>query len=189
MRDFGVGESECFGDDVDCGWFVGRSRNILAEEDAHRGCEDVGGAGEDADGVEAGGEGHHAGDGDGAVRGPHAPQAAVAGRDADGAAGVGAEGEVGEAARDGGGGAAGGAAGDAIGRSRVERRAVEEVFADQAEGELIANGFADAGGAGREQLLDADGRRAGRRVSGEPIGIAAAGGVVGDVDEVFDGEA
>src|SRR5262249_46357222 len=67
-------------------------------------------AGEPAHRVEAGGKRHHVVDGHGAVSGPEAEYAAVARGHADGAARVGAEGEVDESRRDGGDRSAGRAA-------------------------------------------------------------------------------
>ena len=145
-------------------------------------------AGEDSDGVERRRQRHDAGDGDDAVRRSQAPDAAVARRDADRAAGVGAEREIDQAAGDGGGGAAGGAAGHTIGGGRVERRAVEMVFTEQAEGDFVGDRFAFAPRTGGQQLLDANGVNGGGRMRGKPGWIAAAGAMAGDVDQIFDGE-
>src|SRR5262249_41415572 len=74
-------------------------------------------------------------------------------------------------------------------RSRVHRRAVEVILAQQAERQLVGDRFASAGRPCRQQLCDADGVRRSRRVGASPVWISAARDRAGDIDEVFDGEA
>jgi hypothetical protein len=49
-------------------------------------------------------------------------------------------------------------------------------------------GAPDHGRAGRQQALDGNGRAPGRRVGGEPVRMAEAGAVSGDVERILDGE-
>jgi hypothetical protein len=122
------------------------------------------------------------------VRGAQPVEAAVARRHAHRAACVGAEREVSEAARDQRRRAARRAAGDVVRRTRIERRAVEVVLADQAEGELVGDRPADGARARGEQQFDAHrvGHRGRMRVA--PVRVAAAGPAAGDVDQVLDAE-
>ena len=102
-----------------------------------------------------------AGDG---VGGAVAGEAAESGGDADGAAGVGADGCEGGAFLDAGGGAAGGAAGEEGGVAGLEAVAVVGVFSGDAVGELVEVGFAGEEGSGVEEALGYPGVFFGGRV-------------------------
>src|SRR5262249_22472027 len=93
---------------------------------------------------------HRPRDGNAPGRRPYAKDAAVARRQTPRAAGVGADREVDETTRDGGGRARGRAAGNAPRRFRVDRRAVVEVLAVEAPGQLVGHGLADEPRAGIE---------------------------------------
>lgn len=162
--------------------FVGVETDKSGEREAHV----VGGAGEPAGGVEGAGEGK--GVGDECIRGSKtkAEEAAESGGQADGTAGVGAEGERNDAGGDGGGGTTAGAAGGAAGKVRVFAIAVVWVFAGDAVGEFVEVGFAGEDGAGGVEGLDDCGvaRRCGTDFGEE--GGAGEGGMAGDVEEIFE---
>lgn len=121
--------------------------------------------------------------------GLEAGDAAAGGGDADGSAGVGAEGDVGVAGGDGDRRAAGGPAGDEGGIEWADRRPGPGVGAEGQHGQLVQVGLADdagAGGTGARQAGGVGGRRPGRALDGLRAG---GGGHAGDVDDVLDGEA
>ena len=62
------------------------------------------------------------------------------------------------------------------------------VLAHQAVGQLVRLGLAGEIGAGIEQALHGGGGRFGRRMAGEPVGIAATGFVAGDVEHILGAE-
>ena len=108
-----------------------------------------------ADDVERRRHVHHAGRIDAAVRGADAVEPAERGRHAHRAAGVAAQREIAGAGRGRRRRSARRAARDAARRARIERRAVMRVDAGDAVEELVADGLADDGGAGVEQLRTA----------------------------------
>ena len=120
--------------------------------------------------------------------GAKAEHAAVTRGDADGAARVGAEGEVDESRGDGGDRSTGRASGQAVGETRIEGRAVVDVDAVEAEGQLVGARLADEGRAGIEQPAHGGRRLGGNRVGALPVGVAGARRVAGHVVEVLDHE-
>src|SRR5215831_18089324 len=118
------------------------------------------------------------------MAGTNAVDAADGSGDPDGAPGIGAEGEICRAPGDRGGGAAGGAAGDPPRRIDVDRGPVMEVLAVQAIGQLIGDGLADQIGTGRQQALDRGRGGGGWWMGGEPVWIAAAGHMAGNIEDV-----
>lgn len=122
-------------------------------------------AGEEADGVEGVGVGDHAVAREHAVRGLVANHAGVGGGEADGAAGVCAEGEGGFAGGDGDGAAAGAAAGGEVGVG-LRDGAEGGVGRVAAHAKLIEVGLADDDGAALPELGD-DGGLKGGGVGGE----------------------
>ena len=123
-------------------------------------------------GVEARCERHHAARRDQPLGGAQAPEAAVARRHARRPARVGGEGEVDQPRRHRSRRAARRAAGHAVGRGRVERRAVVDVVAVQAEGELVGDHLAEQRRAGGEQRA----RRCGHAAAPAPDGWPARSG-------------
>src|SRR5271170_4146450 len=85
-----------------------------------------------------------------AVGGAVACESAEGGGDANGAAGVGADGDEGRAFLDAGGSAAGGAAGEKGLIARLEAVTVVGIFSGDAVGELVEVGLAGEDGAGIE---------------------------------------
>jgi hypothetical protein len=65
---------------------------------------------------------------------------------------------------------------------------VVTVDPQQPERDLVRDGLARDAGPGIEQDLDRPGMAFGRRMAGRPIGIAAAGDMAFDVEQVLDRE-
>ena len=137
------------------------------------------------DGVERRRQRQHAGDVDRAVRRTPADDAAVAGRDADRAAGVGPERQLDQAGGDSGRRPGRRTARDVLRRPHVAWRAEVHVGARQRVGELIGDRLADDGGAGGDQPLH--GHRAGRRrrPTGGERRVAGARDRAGHVEHVL----
>jgi hypothetical protein len=144
--------------------------------------------GERADLIERRGEGDQAVAGNAAVGRLEADHAAVRGRLADRAAGIGAERGDGGAIGHGGGGATGGTAGDAVRVAcglRVVCRAEFSVAEPIANSSMIH--AAEGDGTGGAELAD-DGGVVGRGVVFREELRAAGAGLAEDVDVVLDGD-
>ena len=139
-------------------------------------------------GVVAGRLQQHAVQGNAPVGGAQPVETAEAGRNPDRAAGVGAQGEIDQAARHRGRRAAGGAPGNSPRGFWVQRSAVVGVDAQDAPGQLVGVGFPDHGGAGAHQDLYGPGGGFGCGLTGLPVGIAPAGHMTLDVEDVLGGE-
>src|SRR5581483_1306208 len=122
---------------------------------------------------------------DAAMRGPDAINAIRHGRNADGAPGVAAQGEVGGPAGNGRGRSAGGSSWQAIGRARIDGGAIVRVRTQNTVEEFVANGLA---GDGRASVQDA-GYRVCVGCRGiairQPGGIAGACHLADNVEHVF----
>src|SRR5208337_302023 len=79
----------------------------------------------------------------------------------------------------------GGAARHPVGRPAVDRRAEERVLADDTERDLVGDGLADQCRSGIEQALDRPGMPRWYRVRARPVGIAAAGRMTGDIEQIL----
>jgi hypothetical protein len=123
---------------------------------------------------------------DAAVSGLEADAATEGGGLADGPAGVGAEGGVGFAGGDYGGGPSAGAAGDAGEVPRIGGDANAGVFRGGAHGELVHVGAAKGDGASGAKAGDGGGI-VGGDIAVEDFGGAGAGLVL-DVEDVLDGD-
>jgi hypothetical protein len=71
---------------------------------------------------------------------------------------------------------------------RIERRAVEGVFAQDAKRDLIGDRLADQRGAGIEQRLNGPCVLVGHRMPARPVMIAASRRLACDIEEVLGGE-
>ena len=118
---------------------------------------------------------------------PQPVEAAERCGDADRAAGVAAEREVAGARRRGRGRPARRTAGNAPRRAQVGRRSVMGIHAGDAEEQFIADGLADDGGAGSENLRDRCRIGARRSMGGKPGRVAGSGPRARDVVHVLDG--
>ena len=141
-----------------------------------------------ADRIEARRHRRRAFGGDAAEARPQAVEPGEGRRHPDRTAGIAAEREVAQFARDGRGGAAGRASGHVLRRARIDRLAVMNVGAEHAVEELIADGDAGAGRAGLEQADDRARGRRGRRRIGVIDRIADPDLPAGDCEEVLDHE-
>ena len=128
---------------------------------------------------------HHARDVEPTMRRPYPIETAEARRHPHRAAGVGAKCGVAEPGGDRCGRARGGAARHPVGRPGVDRGTVERVFPDNPERNLVGNRFADQRRTGIEQTLHGPSMACRNRVRPRPIGIAAAGRVPRDVEQIF----
>ena len=115
-------------------------------------------AGEPAEGVEARRQFHRAVERDAAMRGAQADQPAEAGRRADRAAGVGADGDVGKPAGDRRGRTGRRAAGDAVGCGRVDRERKMRILPHQREGKFVGLGLAGESRARRRAVICTEAR-------------------------------
>ena len=71
------------------------------------------------------------------------------------------------------------------GRGAVTRRSEKGVFAENAERNLVGNGFPGQIGAGAKQTRDRPGVGFGRRAARRPGRIAATGDMAGDVEQIL----
>ncbi len=178
----GLGESVLQHDQLCDAGALRRSLQQLRADAA----EHAGRGGEPAGDVEGGRHLHRPRHVDPAVGRAQAVQPAKCGRHPHRAAGVAAEREVAGASRGGRCRAARRAAGNPARRVRIDRRAVMGVDAGHAEEELVAHRLADDGGSGVQDPADGCGIRRGRRLRGQPVRIAAAAALAGDVVHILD---
>ena len=143
---------------------------------------------EPSDGVEARGKIDDAVDRDEAVRGADAENPAIARRQTNRAAAIGAEREIHQAAGNRDRRSARRPAGNPARRARIGRRAVVHVLAVEAVGHLVGVGLADHAGASGQQALDCRGSPRCGRMGFEPDRVAVAGAMAGDVEHVLDRE-
>ena len=138
-----------------------------------------------AEGVETRGQRHRPLEGNPAMGGAQADQAAEARRSADRPARIRTGSDIAEPARHGCGRARGRTAGDPVGRRGVDRMGIVDVLSHEGEGEFVGLCLADESRPCIEHCLDGR-RRFGRDGLLDPsLRIAASGRVTGHVEDVL----